>query len=76
MCNCCRLAKCFRVGMRKELILTDAEKEARRQGVTSHRKRRKIIPKKEITDLVSEKFYLIKRIFIYSPCLIIHGINE
>ncbi len=40
MCNCCRLAKCFRVGMQKSLILSDAEKEARKDVVQQNRKKR------------------------------------
>ena len=41
ICNCCRLAKCFRVGMQKELIRSDAERAARRELVQRNRKRRK-----------------------------------
>ena len=33
LCNCCRLAKCFRVGMQKSLILSDTEKLARKEIV-------------------------------------------
>ncbi|CAF0869973.1 unnamed protein product [Adineta steineri] len=40
ICNCCRLAKCFRVGMKKSLIRSDAEKEARRQLVLQNRQKR------------------------------------
>ncbi len=40
MCNCCRLAKCFRVGMQKSLILSDAEKEARKDVVRQNREKR------------------------------------
>ncbi|UJR27415.1 hypothetical protein I4U23_008705 [Adineta vaga] len=40
MCNCCRLAKCFRVGMQKSLILSDAEKQARRILILQNRLKR------------------------------------
>ena len=54
LCNCCRLAKCFRVGMQKELILSEAAKEARRQSAVENRKKRKQISKNNNTvDLVS-----------------------
>ena len=39
-CNCCRLAKCFRVGMQKALIRSDAEREARKQLVAQNREKR------------------------------------
>ncbi len=40
MCNCCRLAKCFRVGMQKSLILSEAEKEGRKDVVQQNREKR------------------------------------
>lgn len=40
MCNCCRLAKCFRLGMKKELILSEEEKEERRQRIQENRQRK------------------------------------
>jgi hypothetical protein len=40
VCNCCRLAKCFRVGMQKSMILSDAEKQARKDLVQQNRKKR------------------------------------
>lgn len=39
-CNCCRLAKCFRVGMQKALIRSDAERESRKQLVAQNREKR------------------------------------
>ncbi|UJR21536.1 hypothetical protein I4U23_024621 [Adineta vaga] len=39
-CNCCRLAKCFRTGMQKSLIRSEAEREARKQLVEQNRKKR------------------------------------
>ncbi|CAF3400566.1 unnamed protein product [Rotaria sp. Silwood1] len=39
-CNCCRLAKCFRVGMRKSSILSDEEREARNKLVAINRLKR------------------------------------
>ncbi|CAF0874449.1 unnamed protein product [Adineta steineri] len=44
-CNCCRLAKCFRVGMDKSLILSDEEREARNKLVEMNRLKRGKIPK-------------------------------
>lgn len=41
MCNCCRLAKCFRVGMQKSLIRTVEEREARQKLVLDNRQKRK-----------------------------------
>ncbi|CAF4554469.1 unnamed protein product [Rotaria sp. Silwood2] len=39
-CNCCRLAKCFRVGMKKSFILTSEEREARNKLVAINRLKR------------------------------------
>mgnify|MGYP002378060773 CR=1 FL=1 len=39
-CNCCRLAKCFRVGMQKTLIRSEAERQARKQLVEQNRQKR------------------------------------
>ncbi|CAF0981296.1 unnamed protein product [Rotaria sp. Silwood1] len=39
-CNCCRLAKCFRVGMQKSLIRSEAEREARKQLIEQNRRKR------------------------------------
>ncbi|CAF3666549.1 unnamed protein product [Rotaria socialis] len=44
-CNCCRLAKCFRVGMKKSFILTDEERESRNKVVAENRLKRGKIPK-------------------------------
>ena len=40
MCNCCRLAKCFRVGMKKALIRSEEEREARRILIIRNRQQR------------------------------------
>jgi hypothetical protein len=40
ICSCCRLAKCFRVGMKRALILSDAEREARKELVQQNRLKR------------------------------------
>ncbi|CAF0759179.1 unnamed protein product [Adineta ricciae] len=40
MCNCCRLAKCFRVGMQKSSILSESEKQARKDLVDQNRRKR------------------------------------
>ncbi|CAF2734133.1 unnamed protein product [Rotaria sp. Silwood2] len=52
LCNCCRLAKCFRVGMQKDLILSEAAKEARRQTVTQNRQKRELALKTKCLDLI------------------------
>jgi hypothetical protein len=39
VCNCCRLAKCFRVGMQKSLILSDGEKQARKDLIQQNRQK-------------------------------------
>ncbi|CAF3322635.1 unnamed protein product [Rotaria socialis] len=52
ICNCCRLAKCFRVGMRKDLILSEAEKEARRKTVAKNRQKREQVLKTQCLDMV------------------------
>ncbi|CAF3340775.1 unnamed protein product [Rotaria sp. Silwood1] len=46
-CNCCRLAKCFRVGMKKSFILTDEQREARNKLVAVNRLKRGRLPKPE-----------------------------
>ncbi len=40
MCNCCRLAKCFRVGMQKSLIRSEGEREARKELIEQNRQKR------------------------------------
>ncbi len=47
LCNCCRLAKCFRVGMKKSLILSDEERQARNQLVETNRLKRGKMPKEQ-----------------------------
>ena len=44
-CNCCRLAKCFRVGMKKSLILSDEKRQARNKLVEVNRLKRGKVPK-------------------------------
>ena len=48
LCNCCRLAKCFRVGMKKSLILSDEERQARNKLVEINRLKRGKIPKQQV----------------------------
>ncbi|CAF0759143.1 unnamed protein product [Adineta ricciae] len=58
ICNCCRLAKCFHVGMRKELILSEAEKQFRKERAAQHRQKREKTqaPKKsDMTVAIPEK---------------------
>ncbi|CAF0825427.1 unnamed protein product [Rotaria sp. Silwood1] len=52
LCNCCRLAKCFRVGMQKDLILSEAAKEARRQTVAQNRQKRELALQTKCLDLI------------------------
>ena len=40
ICNCCRLAKCFRVGMQKSLIQSEAERKARKELIQQNRQKR------------------------------------
>jgi hypothetical protein len=56
MCNCCRLAKCFRVGMQKSLIRTDAERNARKQLVERNREQRRQLKMLESFDLVCKQY--------------------
>lgn len=51
-CNCCRLAKCFRVGMKKSLILSDLEREARNKLVEANRLKRGKAIKRQFDDWV------------------------
>ncbi|CAF4694194.1 unnamed protein product, partial [Rotaria sp. Silwood2] len=46
-CNCCRLAKCFRIGMKKSSILSDEKREARNALVAINRLKRSRMPKPE-----------------------------
>lgn len=52
ICNCCRLAKCFRVGMQKSLIRTPAEKEARNELVRQNREKRAQLEQMQKSKLV------------------------
>ncbi len=61
MCNCCRLAKCFRVGMQKSLILSKAEKEGRKDVVQQNREKRAQAAKKVRSILVRMIYILQKR---------------
>lgn len=63
-CNCCRLAKCFRVGMKKSLILSDVEREARNKLVEANRLKRGKIVKRQFDDWVRQLQKLIDHIRI------------
>jgi len=56
MCNCCRLAKCFRVGMQRSLIRTEAERNARKQLVERNREQRRQLKMLESFGLVCKKY--------------------
>lgn len=53
ICNCCRLAKCFRVGMKRSLIRSDEEREARNELVQYNREKRQHIKTLQNLGLVS-----------------------
>ena len=42
-CSSCRLRRCFEIGMREELVRTEAENERHKQLVDINRKRRDIL---------------------------------
>ncbi|CAG2162120.1 unnamed protein product [Oppiella nova] len=50
LCKTCRLHKCFAVGMRKELILNDEEREQRRQLLEENRRKRKALNESQNTS--------------------------
>ncbi|CAG2164741.1 unnamed protein product [Oppiella nova] len=50
LCTKCRLHKCFNMGMRKELIQNDREKEEMRQLVEENRRKRKLLNKSQNTS--------------------------
>ncbi|CAF0809728.1 unnamed protein product [Adineta steineri] len=69
MCNCCRLAKCFRVGMQKCLILSDAEKLARKEVVEQNRQKRtkvEIIKKSPVIQPATISYTIEKRTKVLS----------
>ncbi|CAG2171573.1 unnamed protein product, partial [Oppiella nova] len=55
LCTKCRLNKCFAVGMRKELIRNDREREERRQLVEENRRKRKLLNKSQNTSSESNE---------------------
>ncbi|CAF4875175.1 unnamed protein product [Rotaria sp. Silwood1] len=62
ICNCCRLAKCFRVGMQKSLILSDAQRLARKELVQQNRLKRGQ-SKAQNLSLVHDKIRLLRNHF-------------
>ncbi|CAF0759108.1 unnamed protein product [Adineta ricciae] len=70
-CNCCRLAKCFRVGMDKGMILSDEERGARNQLVEINRLKRGKIPKQQCAKWMRSPVLLSmspKPVKCLSPC--------
>lgn len=67
MCKCCRLAKCFRVGMKKELILTNNEKEQRRMLIEHNRQKRKLKDEKakKLTIVGEKKHNFIDNLYYF-----------
>jgi hypothetical protein len=59
ICNCCRLAKCFRVGMQKSMILSDTEKLARRDIIEQNRE-------KQTMSIMRQKSTIVGLMQIYS----------
>ncbi len=64
-CNCCRLAKCFRVGMKKSLILSDQERQARNKLVETNRLKRGKVTKPLRDDWVCVKIIEISIHFYF-----------
>ncbi|CAF2966032.1 unnamed protein product [Rotaria sp. Silwood2] len=57
ICNCCRLAKCFRVGMQKSLILSEAQRLARKELVQQNRQKR--------AQLMIQNLSLVRTTYLY-----------
>lgn len=53
-CKKCRLKKCFDVGMKRDLILNDKQKQQRRHKITSNRLRRMGVPPSEIEEALPD----------------------
>lgn len=60
-CPSCRLAKCFAVGMQKDLIRTDEERAARLQLVKANRVQRHEKPTQRIPYDIQGKYYQINK---------------
>jgi len=58
-CNCCRLAKCFRVGMQKKSILSDEARETRNKLVETNRLKRGTIRQRPCDEWVFIKYILM-----------------
>ena len=71
ICNCCRLAKCFRVGMQKSLILSDAEREARQDIVRQSREKR-VLSTKKVRFILEHRTYIFWLIDSTNGCLTIN----
>ncbi len=67
-CNCCRLAKCFRVGMDRKAIRTDDQRLERLRLIEYNRRKReeKQVNDEKTLDIVIMIVYLIDIIFVFS----------
>ncbi|CAF0818776.1 unnamed protein product [Adineta steineri] len=57
-CSYCRLKKCFEVGMKKELILTDDIKRLKREKITANRKLNSIFMNRQHFSIENDLTYL------------------
>ncbi len=60
-CSSCRLRRCFEMGMKEELVRTEAENERYRQLVSLNRKRR---------DIMKQQLIEIKQSSIPQVCML------
>lgn len=67
-CQRCRLEKCFRIGMRKEYIMSDEDKLLKRKKIEQNRAKRKsktIVP--EVEHIAVDSLEILKKIKTESP---------
>lgn len=51
-CTCCRLRRCFEIGMKEDLIRSEEENQRHKDLVDTNRKRRELIRQQDDTELV------------------------